>query len=78
MLPCGTQVPGTSQLKPLTANEDLEVVIADLVGDLAAYRPGGKAIIFEGGGDSDFDKTIVAALFRYELRGINLLQGLIK
>lgn len=75
MLPCGTQLPGSSQLKPLTANEDLEVVIADLVGDLAAYRPGGKAIIFEGGGDSDFDKTIVAALFRYELRGINLLSG---
>lgn len=76
MTPCGLQdTPTSSQLKPLTVNEDLEIVIADLVGDLAAYRPGGKAIIFEGGGDSDFDKTIVASLFGKELRGINLLSG---
>jgi hypothetical protein len=51
------------------------MVMTDLVGDLAAYRPGGKAIIFEGGGDSDFDKTITSTLFREELRGINLLSG---
>lgn len=75
MIPCGSQSPGTSQLRPLTVSADLEIVVADLVGDLAAYRPGGKAIIFEGGGDSDFDKTIVASLFRNELRGINLLSG---
>lgn len=75
MIPCGSQNPASSQLKPLTVNEDIEIVIADLVGDLAAYRPGGKAIIFEGGGDSDFDKTIVGSLFRNELRGINLLSG---
>ncbi len=75
MIPCGVQSTGTSQLKPLTVSADLEIVVADLVGDLAAYRPGGKAIIFEGGGDSDFDKTIVATLFRNELRGINLLSG---
>lgn len=75
MIPCGAQSPGTSQLRPLTVSADLEIVITDLVGDLAAYRPGGKAIIFEGGGDSDFDKTIVASLFSSELRGINLLSG---
>lgn len=75
MIPCGAQNPGSSQLRPLTASADLEIVVADLVGDLAAYRPGGKAIIFEGGGDSDFDKTIVASLFGNELRGINLLSG---
>jgi hypothetical protein len=75
MIPCGSQNPETSQLRPLTVSADLEIVVADLVGDLAAYRPGGKAIIFEGGGDSDFDKTIVASLFRNELRGINLLSG---
>lgn len=75
MIPCGSQSEGSSQLKPLTVSADLEIVVADLVGDLAAYRPGGKAIIFEGGGDSDFDKTIVATLFSKELRGINLLSG---
>jgi predicted ATPase len=75
MIPCGSQNQGSSQLRPLTVSADLEIVIADLVGDLAAYRPGGKAIIFEGGGDSDFDKTIAANLFSKELRGINLLSG---
>ncbi|MCC5642941.1 AAA family ATPase [Nostoc sp. CHAB 5824] len=75
MIPCGSETPGTSQLRPLTVNQDLEMVMTDLVGDLAAYRPGGKAIIFEGGGDSDFDKTIASTLFREELRGINLLSG---
>lgn len=75
MIPCGSEPPETSQLRPLTVNQDLELVMTDLVGDLAAYRPGGKAIIFEGGGDSDFDKTIASTLFKEELQGINLLSG---
>jgi hypothetical protein len=75
MIPCGSETLGISQLRPLTVNQDLEMVMTDLVGDLAAYRPGGKAIIFEGGGDSDFDKTIASTLFREELQGINLLSG---
>jgi hypothetical protein len=75
MTPCVSNDPNTSQLKSLTVNQDLEVVMADLVGDLAAYRPGGKAIIFEGGGDLDFDKTIASNLFKSELTGINLLSG---
>lgn len=75
MLPCGAEPLGASQLKPLTATQDLEMALADLVGDLAAYRPGGKGLIFEGGGDSDFDRTIAGALFAEELRGINLISG---
>lgn len=49
--------------------------MADLVGDLAAYRPDGTAILFEGGGDTDFDQSIVARLFANELSGVNLLSG---
>ncbi len=75
MLPCGADLGGASQLRPLTATDGLEIAISDLVGDLAAYRPGGKGLIFEGGGDSDFDKTFASALFAEELRGINLLSG---
>jgi hypothetical protein len=58
-------------LKPLKASGDLELVLTDL----AAYRPGGKGLIFEGGGDSEFDKKFVASLFAEELRGINLISG---
>ncbi|MDU9402700.1 AAA family ATPase [Pseudomonas sp. zfem004] len=75
MSPCGSEHSGTSQLKALTVGKDLEMATADLVGDLAAYRPGGKGLIFEGGGDSDFDKSIAASLFPEELRGINLISG---
>lgn len=75
MLPCGSEEANTSQLRPLIVSGDLESVLADLVGDLAAYRPGGKGLIFEGGGDSDFDKTIASTLFSEELRGINLISG---
>lgn len=75
MLPCGADSSSKSQLRPLTVTKDLELVLTDLVGDLAAYRPGGKGLIFEGGGDSDFDKTLSARLFSEELRGINLISG---
>lgn len=74
MFPCG-QHSGASQSRELKASEDLDVAMVDLVGDLAAYRPDGTAIIFEGGGDSDFDQSIVARLFAKEVAGINLLSG---
>lgn len=75
MLPCGAENAGTSQLRALVATTDLDTVMADLVGDLAAYRPGGKGLIMEGGGDSDFDRTLALALFPTELQGINLISG---
>ncbi|VVM58549.1 hypothetical protein PS682_01188 [Pseudomonas fluorescens] len=75
MLPSGSEAKGTSQLKALSVGKDLEMATADLVGDLASYRPGGKGLIFEGGGDSDFDKSIAGRLFSEELKGINLISG---
>lgn len=75
MLPCGAEGADKTQLRPLSVSRDLELVLTDLVGDLAAYRPGGKGLIFEGGGDSDFDKTFAGNLFAEELRGINLISG---
>lgn len=74
MFPCGGDE-GKGQLRKLSANEDLDLAMADLVGDLAAYRPDGTAIIFEGGGDSDFDQNVVGRLFSNELAGFNLLSG---
>ncbi len=74
MFPCG-QDGGKGQLRELKASEDLDLAMADLVGDLAAYKPDGTAILFEGGGDTDFDQSIVARLFAKEVAGINLLSG---
>lgn len=75
MLPLGAEDSNKSQLKELSLNKDLDAALTDLIGDLAAYRPGGKGVIFEGGGDSDFDKNMVFALFSQELKGINLISG---
>lgn len=75
MSPCSLVTNGGSQLKPLFVTKDLDVALTDLVGDLAAYKPGGKGLIFEGGGDADFDKTLVSELFPEETKGINLISG---
>lgn len=64
-----------NQLRPLTAMKDVDVVLTDLVGDLAAYEPGRRAIIFEGGGDTDFDQRMVARLFPEIAKGFNLISG---
>ena len=75
MLPSGKVPRGESQLKPLSVTADLDLAIIDLVGDLAAYKPSGKVIIFEGGGDSDFDQTVVSTLFPEVLEHANLVSG---
>lgn len=75
MLPNGSVPKGQSQIKPLSATADLELALVDLVGDIAAYRPGGKVVIFEGGGDSDFDQKVTAALFPELNEEANLISG---
>lgn len=75
MLPCGKVAAGDSQLKPLSVSADLEFALLDLVGDLATYRPNGKVIIFEGGGDSDFDRTVTSMLFPELLEHANLVSA---
>jgi predicted ATPase len=75
MLPCGSVPPGDSQLKLLSATADLDLALVDLVGDLASYRPGGKVVIFEGGGDSDFDRKMTATLFPELQQNANLVSG---
>lgn len=75
MLPCAGVPKGQSQLKPLSATADLELALVDLVGDLAAYRPGGKVVIFEGGGDSDFDQRVTSTLFPKLQAQANLISG---
>lgn len=75
MLPCGKVPTGESQLKPLSVTADLDLVLIDLVGDLASYRPSGKVVIFEGGGDSDFDQRVTGTLFPELLEQANLVSG---
>jgi predicted ATPase len=75
MLPCANVAAKQGQLRPLLATADLELALVDLVGDLASYRPGGKVVIFEGGGDSDFDQRVAASLFPELQEQANLISG---
>lgn len=52
-----------NQVHPVLIEADVERAVMDLVGDLASYRPGGKVVIFEGGGDSEFDLKMTNTLF---------------
>ena len=66
---------GANQLKPLELKSDVDQALADIVGDLAAFRPDSKVVIFEGGGDADFDRWMTMSLFP-ELAGkYNLISG---
>ena len=66
---------GQNQLTPVTAAAEADRAVIDLVGDLAAYAPGAKVVIFEGGGNSEFDRFMVTSLFP-ELAGeVNTISG---
>jgi hypothetical protein len=62
MLPADASKRGENQLVRVTS-ESLDRAIIDLVGEKAAYRPKGTLVIFEGGGDSDFDRNLACELF---------------
>jgi ABC-type iron transport system FetAB ATPase subunit len=51
-----------NQAEELTVGDALRNAIIDLVGDLAAYRPSAKVVIFEGE-DSEFDLDMTTKLF---------------
>jgi predicted ATPase len=64
-----------NQLKPLEVKNDVDLALADLVGDLAAFQPDRKVVIFEGGGDSDFDRWMTSTLFPDFYSKYNLISG---
>jgi hypothetical protein len=63
------------QIQKLTVAEDAERAVISLVGDLAAYRPGKNVVIFEGGGDSEFDEYLTGELFPDLIERVNVISG---
>lgn len=64
-----------NQAVPILAHNELERATIDLVGDLAMYRPQGKVVLFEGGGDTDTDVRITEKLFPDFAKNANLVSG---
>ena len=75
MSPVTTTAVGENQASAVIATDDLERAIVAMVGDLAAYRPRAKVVIFEGGGDSDVDVMIVSRLFPIAAQQMNFVSG---
>lgn len=76
MLPAGGAGGSSTQLRPLSSSpSDLQDALINLVGDLAAYHPSGKVVIFEGGGDADFDRRLVGSLFPALAREATLISA---
>lgn len=64
-----------NQASIVSAENDLEQAIIDLVGDLAAYQPRARVVILEGGGDTEFDASVVSRLFPDLVSRLNLISG---
>ncbi|ORA40875.1 hypothetical protein BST20_01635 [Mycobacterium branderi] len=64
-----------NQAIQVLAYDELERATIDLVGDLAMYRPQGKVVLFEGGGDTDTDVRITERLFPVFAKSVNLVSG---
>ena len=63
-----------NQLHEIHTDKETESIVLELVGDLAAYRPGAKVVIFEGD-DSQFDLNMVSRLFPNFEKEVNLVSG---
>lgn len=65
----------TAKAVQVLAQDALERATIDLVGDLAMYRPQGKVVLFEGGGDTEVDVRITERLFPMFAKEVNLVSG---
>lgn len=75
MTSAATEDPLPNQALPVVRDDDLERATIALVGDLATYRPHGKVLLFEGGGNTEFDTWLTGRLFPDLLRSMNLVSG---
>jgi predicted ATPase len=70
-----TEIEEVSQATKVQVGQDADRLVIDLIGDLAAYRPAAKMVVFEGGGDSDFDVRVVSTLFPAFAAATNCVSG---
>lgn len=63
--------PSGGQATRVQGRKDVERLVIDLIGDLAAYRPGAKIVIFESTDTAAFDLRMTSALFPEFAQQIN-------
>jgi predicted ATPase len=75
MVPATATSGSQNQAVEVVADDDVERVTIELVGDLASYRPHGKVVILEGRSENAFDVNLVKRLFPDFARRVNLVSG---
>jgi hypothetical protein len=64
-----------NQASEVLLEDDVERVVVDLVGDLAAYRPHAKLVILEGASEDGFDEKFIRRLFPDFAKRVNLVSA---
>ena len=63
-----------NQMREIHSGDEAESIILEMVGNLAAYTPGSKVVLFEGE-NSEFDLRMVSRLFPTIENELNLVSG---
>ena len=71
----GTYKDDEHQLSEISAQPDLNRAVIDLIGDMAAFSPGGKLVMLEGGGRTEYDKHLIQRLFPEFAQRVNLVSS---
>lgn len=75
MQPAHATESGSNQTTLVSAKQELEKVVIDLVGDLATYSPRSKIVILESKDENNFDITLIKQLFPSFAERVNLISG---
>jgi predicted ATPase len=62
-----------NQLESVTFASDVDRVVLQLVGDMAAYRPRSRTLLVEGAGEVEFDALLIRTFFPEFARKVNVI-----
>jgi hypothetical protein len=75
MQPAHATESDSNQATLVSAKQELEKVVIDLVGDLASYSPRSRIVILESKDENNFDITLIKQLFPLFSERVNLISG---
>ena len=75
MLTATSKNVGNNQALEIKAENEISQAVIDIVGDLAAYKPGAKIVFIEGGGKRPFDEALLTDLFPEFVENNNVISS---
>lgn len=74
MIPASEVAPDGNQLERVTEDSVYRAIV-NMIGEATAYVPGKKIVVFEGGGEANFDIEMCRTLFPELMSQINAIPG---